>query len=298
MPELRWTLLILGVLFIAVLAWWELRRQRQAPRGNMSHRAPSAETPAPAARVHREPSITLPEIRVREPAQELPVVRIDDDEVSGARTQAPHIDEENIEEVSEVRIVEPLPTPAPAASAEDARQETETQANDSPQPPSGAPEVKVPEIKPPPEPIVEWPEESQRRILALRLVAPPQERFSGRSVRQALAAEGFVMGKFSIFHKPGEDGRAILSAASLTKPGTFDLETMDTTRFGGLNLFAVLPGPLAPPLAFDELLATARALNERLAGALQDDRGQPLTPTRTAAIRQGLMESSTPEPAS
>ncbi|HEY8507141.1 MAG TPA: cell division protein ZipA C-terminal FtsZ-binding domain-containing protein [Steroidobacteraceae bacterium] len=297
MPELRWTLLILGVVFIAVLAWWELRRQRHAPRGNDAYRAPSAETAAPSPRVHREPSITLPEIRAREPAQELPVIRIDDDEVSGPRTQAPHIDEENIEEVSEVRIVEePAQTPAPTPPAEAAKQETT--ASDSPPPPSGAPEVKVPEIKLPPEPIVEWPEESQRRIVALRLVAPPQERFSGRAVRQALAAEGFVLGKFSIFHKPGEDGRAILSAASLTKPGTFDLETMDTTRFGGLNLFAVLPGPLPPSAAFDELLSTARALNARLAGALQDDRGQPLTPTRSAAIRQGLMDSSTAEPAS
>ena len=29
MSALRWTLLILGVLFIAVLAWWERRRPRQ-----------------------------------------------------------------------------------------------------------------------------------------------------------------------------------------------------------------------------------------------------------------------------
>ena len=30
-----------------------------------------------------------------------------------------------------------------------------------------------------------------------------RERFPGHAVRQALAAEGFVHGKFSIFHKPG-----------------------------------------------------------------------------------------------
>jgi len=32
MPELRWTLLIIGVLFIAILAWWERRRPHQASR--------------------------------------------------------------------------------------------------------------------------------------------------------------------------------------------------------------------------------------------------------------------------
>jgi FtsZ-interacting cell division protein ZipA len=50
----------------------------------------------------------------------------------------------------------------------------------------------------------------------------------------------------------------------------------------------VLPGPKSPRKAFEDLLVTARALNERLQGALQDERGGPLTPTRIAAIRDGL----------
>src|SRR5690242_10943251 len=42
MSELRWTLLILGVVFIVALSWWERRRPRQAfaPRlrdANLSH---------------------------------------------------------------------------------------------------------------------------------------------------------------------------------------------------------------------------------------------------------------------
>ena len=80
----------------------------------------------------------------------------------------------------------------------------------------------------------------------------------------------------------------MLSAASLTKPGTFDLETMDTQRFTGLNLFAVLPGPKTPQKAFEDLLMTARMLNERLEGALQDERGGPLTPMRIQALRDAL----------
>jgi cell division protein ZipA len=100
--------------------------------------------------------------------------------------------------------------------------------------------------------------------VALRLVAMGTERFGGRSLRQALAAEGFVLGQFAIFHKPDEERRAILSAASLTRPGTFDMDTMDSQHYGGLSLFAVLPGPKAPSQAFDELVFTARSLNERL----------------------------------
>lgn len=143
-----------------------------------------------------------------------------------------------------------------------------------------------------PEPIVDWPDESSRKIIALRLVSGTGERFQGRAVRQALAAEGFQIGKFEIFHKPGPDARAVLSAASLTKPGTFTLSTMDGQRYGGLSLFAVLPGPLSPVETFDELLLTARSLNDRLRGALQDERGEPLTPVRSASIRDNLASAS------
>jgi hypothetical protein len=139
-------------------------------------------------------------------------------------------------------------------------------------------------------PVVDWPREETRKIVALRLVSAPAARFAGRAVRQALAAEGFVLGKFDIFHKAGPDDRAVLSAASLTKPGTFAMNTIDAQRFGGISLFAVLPGPLSPQETFDELLTTARSLNSRLQGALQDERGEPLTPMRCAAIRQSLSE--------
>jgi cell division protein ZipA len=135
---------------------------------------------------------------------------------------------------------------------------------------------------------VDWPTERERRILAVRLVAPQRERFAGRSLRQALAAEGFLLGQFAIFHKPDDEYRAVLSAASLTRPGTFDMETMDSQHYGGLSLFAVLPGPKSPPQAFDELVFTARNLNERLHGVLQDEQGTPLTPARVAQLREQL----------
>jgi hypothetical protein len=139
-------------------------------------------------------------------------------------------------------------------------------------------------------PVVEWPHEETRKIVALRLVSAPAARFPGRALRQALAAEGFVLGKFDIFHKPGPDDRAVLSAASLSKPGTFAMNTIDAQRFGGISLFAVLPGPLSAEETFDQLLSTARNLNDRLQGALQDERGEPLTPMRSASIRQSLCD--------
>jgi len=228
MSELRWILLTLGALFIAGLAWWELRRPRQAPRDGPEPRDPP-----------------LPQMRAREPVRELPVMQIRDAAESVA-----------------VQVPSATILPAPVVV----------------------------------EPVVEWPPEESRRILALRILAVG-ERFAGRTLRQALAAEGFVHGRLSIFHKAGNDSRAVLSAASLTQPGSFELATMDTQRYGGINVFAVLPGPLSPAQAFEELLASARNLNERLQGAVQDERGEVLSAVRIATIRQELAEAAPAAPA-
>jgi cell division protein ZipA len=308
--ELRWILLIIGVLFIAVLTWWERRRPRQASASSASERpAPRDLVGESGTRAPRE-SLTLPEMRAREPlgTHELKVLDLPD---------APRVP------VLEPRaeVAEP-PLPARGEAEEDLSAAAHPQAEAAP---ARAPETEsaaapaaahafdyVPRIEPVPAPgaatpvspaplrealpelpaaappLVEWPPDEQRRIVALRLVAPQPQRFAGRSLRQALAAEGFVLGRFAIFHKPDEERRAVLSAASLNRPGTFDADTMDSQHYGGLSLFAVLPGPKPPPQAFDELVFTARSLNERLHGVLQDEQGGPLTPARIASLRERL----------
>jgi cell division protein ZipA len=272
MSELRWALLLLGVVFIGALVWWELRRPRHS-RG-AEHQA-AHESAASAPRPLREPSLNLPPMRARDPLapHELPVVEVADDEPL-------------------VPVLEAAPgRTAAAAPPEDA--DRATPADEEAEPGTdGVPTViavdSLPRLPPAAAPLVEWPPDERRRIVALRLVAAQPERFAGRSLRQALAAEGFVLGRFAIFHKPDEEQRAVVSAASLSRPGTFDADTMDSQHYGGLSLFAVLPGPKAPPQAFDELVLTARNLNERLCGVLQDEQGSPLTPARIAVLRERL----------
>ena len=89
MSALRWTLLILGVLFIAVLAWWERRRPRQASGAVERTAAREPLTDAPP-RALREPSLTLPEMRAREPLvpRELAVVELTSEPVTRAGARA------------------------------------------------------------------------------------------------------------------------------------------------------------------------------------------------------------------
>ena len=277
MTELRWWLLILGVAFFAGLTVWELRRPRQARRGDV---------PPEATRL-REPSLELPEMHAVESlaSRSLPLVELPDDTGTYPVLEAASIGagagmEAGTAPQASTAAEEGAGEP-PAAEGQEGEYLGEA--------PQAAPaEAEVPAAADPDAPLVEWPPDEERRVVALRLVAPQPERFAGRSIRQALAAEGFVLGRFDIFHKPDETHRAILSAASLTRPGTFDVETMDSQRFGGLSLFAVLPGPMSPPEAFEELVATARNLNDRLCGVLQDEAGTPLTPARIASLRQRL----------
>ncbi|HEY2340159.1 MAG TPA: cell division protein ZipA C-terminal FtsZ-binding domain-containing protein [Steroidobacteraceae bacterium] len=312
MSELRWALLILGVLFIVALTFWERRRPRQAS-GAFGRRPPQESGTEPPPRAVREPPLTLPEVHVHEPlaAVQLPVVETSEetalpmlepaaDEIadnpdgpdSGHEfvPEEPPLTEAQPHRAEEEDTIDDLPTivmNAERANAEhvDAEYPVETAAIG---PAPGPPVLReaLPELPPATPLLVEWPAEHERRILALRLVAPQRERFAGRSLRQALAAEGFLLGQFAIFHKPDDEHRAVLSAASLTRPGTFDMETMDSQHYGGLSLFAVLPGPKPARQAFDELVFAARNLNERLHGVLQDEQGTPLTPARIEQLRE------------
>lgn len=284
MTELRWWLLILGVAFFAALTVWELRRPRQARRG---------EAPPEATRA-REPPLQLPEIHAVEPlaGRSLPLVELPEDTgtypVLEAASVAATADTGPAPDANTAVQTGAGEPPAAVGQEADYLGEAPQAAPSEAEAPAAAAE-DVPVAPPAADsPFVDWPPDEERQVVALRLVAAQPERFAGRSIRQALAAEGFVLGRFDIFHKPDETQRAILSAASLTRPGTFDAETMDSQRFGGLSLFAVLPGPMSPPEAFEELVATARNLNDRLCGVLQDEAGSPLTPARIASLRERL----------
>jgi cell division protein ZipA len=135
-------------------------------------------------------------------------------------------------------------------------------------------------------PAMALPKDSEPVIVALRVVAREGERLTGAALRQALQGEGFVHGEMDIFHRALADGRVLMSAASLTKPGSFDLATMDSSRFLGINLFAVLPGPIAGRDAVDKLLSVGHTLAQRLRAQLLDSRGQPLTESRLAEMRR------------
>ena len=261
MSELRWALLALGVVFVAALAWWEYRRPRHARRQEPTLDAPDE----PPVRQLASRDFEIPDMRTSEVVRDSPLPVIHESMLAEAGMDL-HV-------ATEVAVDSPgstSPALAPSSSAAAA-------ATDPPAPP----ELKM-----------DWPPAEQQRIVSLRVVPAPPARFSGRALRQALNACGMQHGPQQIFHWALDDGRVVVSAANLTRPGSFDPATMDTLHYHGLNLFSVLPGPLPPDKTVDELVALARDLANRLGGLVQDELGRPLDGARVVAIRNSAAAES------
>jgi cell division protein ZipA len=309
MPELRWILVVVGLLLLASLWLWETRRRHRQEEDDLdadeTPAAPAAgRRPNGVAKGRQAPTAELPPIRAsrqartdfgrnppvvefpggmepelpragpdtafvppsvpyremqHETLQEIPEELRDlprGDEVEAARRQ-PWVSTQPIDRTG-LQAGNGQPGEAPAAAAQGAAAE----------------------------PVRD--EAPSQRIVALRLIAA-RGRWPGRTVIEALQAEGLSFGKYSIYHRQRDDGKSIFFVASMIEPGSFDLEDIDAHTYPGISVFAVIPGPLDAPTTFDLMLSTARRLAERLAGHLQDEQGSTLTAQRILNLREELV---------
>ncbi len=289
MYELRWILLAAGILLVGGLWIWEWQRTRQAAKAALElKRGPerieprvgdAAETPA------RPAAVEMPSIRPSAsdrvaPPQNPPVVEI-----------PPGVEPE-LERPQRIRaddtLAGTLPKVDPVLVQSEQRQPwVRTQPLDIGKRPEVAAAVRA---APPPEPGDDPAASkgaSRQKIIALRVISPGQ-RWPGRMVTDALEAEGLRFGRYSIYHYQRDDGKSLFFVASMVEPGSFDPEHIDEATFPGISMFSVLPGPLDAPTAFDQMLATARRLADRLGGQLQDENGSSLTAQRVLSLREEL----------
>jgi FtsZ-interacting cell division protein ZipA len=263
MSGLRWILLLTGIVFLIGLAWWERRRQHQA-------------RPAPIYGGSRtEPVLSdspmlEPRVRSGEAPRLVPIVdwsQTTDERVDEAPEPAAEIDATPHAEA----VIDEVPM-------------TSAPTHDAMVIDLGAPAADdTPTLK------MQWPAEGERRILALRLVTQRTDRLSGRTLRQSLAGCGFRHGPMSIFHLSVPDGRVILSAANLASPGELDPRTMDFQRFAGINLFAVLPGPLEAEATAARLVRVASEMSRRLDASIQDEEGTAVEPAQLQHLATRLL---------
>jgi cell division protein ZipA len=263
MPELRWILLGLGVLFCVGLWWRESRRPRQAASSTARAGDPARHDPVIAS--PEPPRHVAVEMAAEEEEEMAPPVLAAEPSTAAA-PQPPRV-------MAQERLARELFS-KPVA---DMLERIEPILGDT-----EIVDANAPGIEPLPP--------REEKIVTLRLAAPPLERFEGRELVDALRAAGLEHGKFSIFHKLSPNGATLLSVASLVEPGSFDLDRIEAQRFPGISLFAVLPGPMEAGATLDLMLGIARDLAARLRGVLQDERGVPMSPQKLADLRVTLME--------
>lgn len=136
------------------------------------------------------------------------------------------------------------------------------------------------------------PESGTERVVTIRLMGRgPSEISSDRAVI-ALRASGLVHGRYGIFHSipKAEVDATFFSVASLTEPGSFDIENLEETTLPGMSFFMVLPGTGDPVVRFDDMVHTARALSQELDAELFDDQGSSWSVQRERYIREELIE--------
>jgi hypothetical protein len=267
MPELRWALVGLGVLFLLGLGLWEWRRSGRRHAANAL--TESAVISEPVERVRRlEPSI--------------------DGHVGHAG-----YDPDHSLEVPTIHPGDPVLIGVATESAVDIPTAARFEVREPPPPSTISSAVPLP-VQHMPAAAIQWPPQHSEHVLSLRLVGAQGAPLPGRALRIALEAAGLVHGPQSIFHLATDDGEVLVSAANLVRPGNFDPAVMDTQEFRGLNLFSVLPGALPPVRMLEELVAVARGLAHRLSAIVQDESGADLDGMRLSQMRRSLPEESKP----
>lgn len=306
MSELRWILVVFGVLLLAGIYVWGRRGNKQAAgsedalmRGRPEPRLTSREAEpasydrsfepqdevdiAPEedeefidATVAHAPSITATRQVARDAGSFATSASLKGgdsppDPPSGYARDASPVRRGRVEPTfheDDAALTEELPVREPPAASPGASVEAPTLAmSDTPQP------RRI----------------ERRKIIALRLAAA-SDRFAGQQLRDTLEAEALQYGRYDVFHRLHDDGASIFSVASMVEPGTFDLEQMGMVRYPGVTLFAQLPGPVAGVQALQELVACGKRLQAVLGGTLQDERGVPLTVHRVERLRQEIQD--------
>jgi len=130
-------------------------------------------------------------------------------------------------------------------------------------------------------------------VVVIHVLARQAEGFAGEALLKIFQACDVRHGPMDIFHRHEEEkgsGPVQFSVASVTQPGTFDLDAMPGTSSPGLSFFMRLPGPQRPLEAFDCMLETARVVARNLDGEMRDQSHSVFTTQTAEHCRQRIRD--------
>jgi len=117
-------------------------------------------------------------------------------------------------------------------------------------------------------------------IITLSVLSRSEDGFVGDKLLHCMLSRGLRYGDMNIFHRhknTSGNGNIQFSLANAFKPGTFDLDDMESFQTKGVTLFMMLPGPHEPLKSFMLMLETAKYLASELNGLVIDSSRSVLT---------------------
>ncbi len=257
MDEFRLVLILAGVLGIGGLLWhglWSLRRQQKGDVGKEK----------PLAELFKEQQQRDGDGFDAHGVGEVKSVR--------SERKEPSIGEQAIAED------EPLP-PIQAEIPEPEQAEFVLEQPEMP-------EMAEPE---PVETVISEPEQ----VLVLTVVAAPGDALHGADLLPSLLTLGFKFGDMGIFHRHQESsghGAVLFSLANMMKPGTFDVDNMESFSTQGVSLFMTLPNAGEATQSFNMMLNAAQKLARELKAQVLDDTRSVLTNQKIRHYHERIRE--------
>ena len=132
-------------------------------------------------------------------------------------------------------------------------------------------------------------EEVEEKLVTVHVAAPGDRRFFGNDLKTLFEQHDYKYGDMSIYHCTLE-GDQVFSIANIVKPGTFNVDEMDSFETPGITLFMRLPIELNADVAFDFLVREATELAEVLGGQLRDADRNPLNQQTIQHMREDIQQ--------
>lgn len=143
------------------------------------------------------------------------------------------------------------------------------------------------------EPIAPTAPSTPQDVLVLNVCAKDGDEISGAVLLPTLLTLGLKYGEMQIFHRHQDsagNGEVLFSLANMVKPGTFDVDNMETFSTQGLSLFMTLPGAGDGMETFNLMLSAAAKLAESLGAQVLDDKRCVLTKKTTQQYVQRIRD--------
>ncbi|MGS2716689.1 cell division protein ZipA [Eionea flava] len=137
---------------------------------------------------------------------------------------------------------------------------------------------------------------SIEEVLVVNVKAPKGHLFHGDALLEFILNNGLRYGAMSIFHRHAHEngeGPVLFSLANMLKPGTFDLQNIESFATAGVTLFLTLPvyddNNMA---AFEQMIATAKNIADGLGGELNDEHRSIMTGQTIEHYRERIRDFS------